>query len=118
MANRRAGCMGKPLVRFCEGPGNNEWYWVKGTRHVVVACDEASKESLISASDSNDHWETPVYSKITAIGAHATAISRISNLRPSNAIVSCSFFSMLQSVVPIVLVRVHRPHVMTPFSVS
>ena len=64
MANRRAGCMGKPLVRFCEGPGNNEWYWVKGTRHVVVACDEASKESLISASDSNDHWETPVYSKI------------------------------------------------------
>jgi hypothetical protein len=51
--------MGKPLVRFCEGPGNNKWHWVKGTRHVVVACDEASKRSLTSASDSNDHLGDP-----------------------------------------------------------
>ena len=56
--------MGKPLVRFCEGPGNNEGRWVRSTRHAVVACDEASNESLISVFDSHDYLETPVYSKI------------------------------------------------------
>jgi len=56
--------MGKPLVRFCEGPGNNEGRWVRGTRHAVVACDEASNESLISVFDSHDYLETPVYSKV------------------------------------------------------
>jgi len=40
--------MGKPLVRFCEGPGNNEGELIKGTRHVVVACDETFNESLIN----------------------------------------------------------------------
>ena len=56
--------MGKPLVRFCEGPGNNEGRWVRSTRHAVVACDEASNESLISVFDSHDYLETPVYSKV------------------------------------------------------
>jgi len=55
--------MGKPLVRFCEGPGNNKGRWVRGTRHAVVACDEASNESLISVFDSLDYLETPIYSK-------------------------------------------------------
>ena len=59
--------MGKPLVRFCEGPGNNEGRWVRGTRHAVVACDEASNESLISVFDSHDYLETPVYSKIMVL---------------------------------------------------
>jgi hypothetical protein len=64
MASRRAGCMGKPLVRFCEGPGYNELHMIRGTRHVVVACDEAYNESLTSESDSHDCLETSVYSKI------------------------------------------------------
>ena len=59
--------MGKPLVRFCEGPGNNEGRWVRSTRHAVVACDEASNESLISVFDSHDYLETPVYSKLMGL---------------------------------------------------
>ena len=55
--------MGKPLVRFCEGPGTNGWHRVNGARHVVVACDEAFSESLVTVGDSHDHLETPVYSK-------------------------------------------------------
>jgi hypothetical protein len=55
--------MGKPLVRFCEGPGINEGQEVRGTRHVVVACDEAFHESLVEHLIS-DHLKTSVYSKI------------------------------------------------------
>jgi hypothetical protein len=33
--------VGKLLVRFCEGPGDNEWQEVEATRLVLVACDEA-----------------------------------------------------------------------------
>jgi hypothetical protein len=55
--------MGKPLVRFCEGPGFNEGQKVRGTRHVVVACDEAFKESLIEHLI-NDHSKTSAYSKV------------------------------------------------------
>ena len=54
--------MGKPLVRFCEGPGINEGQEVRGTRHVVVACDEAFHESLVEHLIS-DHLKTSVYSK-------------------------------------------------------
>ena len=54
--------MGKPLVRFCEGPGFNEWQKVRGIRHVVVACDEAFHESLTEHLI-NDHLKTSVYSK-------------------------------------------------------
>jgi hypothetical protein len=56
--------MGKPLVRFCEGPGFNEGQDVRGIRHVVVACDEAFNESLIEHLI-NDHSKTSVYSKAT-----------------------------------------------------
>ena len=55
--------MGKPLVRFCEGPGFNEGQKVRGIRHVVVACDEAFHESLIEHLI-NDHSKTSVYSKV------------------------------------------------------
>jgi len=55
--------MGKPLVRFCEGPGINEGQIVRGIRHVVVACDEAFHESLIEHLI-NDHSKTSVYSKM------------------------------------------------------
>jgi len=55
--------MGKPLVRFCEGPGINEGQEVRGTRHVVVACDEAFHESLVEHLIS-DHLKTSVYSKM------------------------------------------------------
>jgi len=55
--------MGKPLVRFCEGPGINEGQIVRGIRHVVVACDEAFHESLIEHLI-NDHSKTSVYSKV------------------------------------------------------
>ena len=55
--------MGKPLVRFCEGPGINEGQEVRGTRHVVVACDEAFHESLVEHLIS-DHLKTSVYSKV------------------------------------------------------
>jgi|GEM_PF-5881187 len=55
--------MGKPLVRFCEGPGFNEGQIVRGTRHVVVACDEAFHESLIKHLI-NGHSKTSVYSKV------------------------------------------------------
>lgn len=55
--------MGKPLVRFCEGPGFNEGQEVRGIRHAVVACDEAFHESLIEHLI-NDHSKTSVYSKI------------------------------------------------------
>ena len=41
MINRRAGCMGNPLVRFCEGSGCNGCIGTKWSRHVVVAGDEA-----------------------------------------------------------------------------
>jgi hypothetical protein len=54
--------MGKPLVRFCEGPGFNEGQEVRGTRHVVVACDEAFNESLVEHLI-HDHLKTSVYSK-------------------------------------------------------
>ena len=54
--------MGKPLVRFCEGPGINEGQEVRGTRHVVVACDEAFHESLVEHLIS-DHLKTSVYSE-------------------------------------------------------
>jgi hypothetical protein len=54
--------MGKPLVRFCEGPGFNEGQEVRGTRHVVVACDEAFNESLVEHLI-NDYLKTSVYSK-------------------------------------------------------
>jgi len=54
--------MGKPLVRFWEGPGFNEGQKVRGIRHVVVACDEAFHESLIEHLI-NDHSKTSVYSK-------------------------------------------------------
>jgi hypothetical protein len=54
--------MGKPLVRFWEGPGFNEGLIVRGIRHVVVACDEAFHESLIEHLI-NDHSKTSVYSK-------------------------------------------------------
>jgi len=57
--------MGKPLVRFCEGPGINEGQIVRGIRHVVVACDEAFHESLIEHLI-NDHSKTSVYSKMMA----------------------------------------------------
>jgi hypothetical protein len=56
--------MGKPLVRFWEGPGFNEGLIVRGIRHVVVACDEAFHESLIEHLI-NDHSKTSVYSKKT-----------------------------------------------------
>ena len=56
--------MGKPLVRFWEGPGFNEGQEVRGTRHVVVACDEAFNESLVEHLI-NDHLKTSVYSKVT-----------------------------------------------------
>jgi len=55
--------MGKPLVRFCEGPGFNEGQEVRGTRHVVVACDEAFNESLVEHLI-HDHLKTSVYSKV------------------------------------------------------
>jgi hypothetical protein len=55
--------MGKPLVRFCEGPGFNEWQKVRGIRHVVVACDEAFNESPIEHLI-NNHSKTSVYSKM------------------------------------------------------
>ena len=55
--------MGKPLVRFCEGPGFNEGQEVGATGHVVVACDEAFSESPVEHLN-NDHLETSVYSKI------------------------------------------------------
>ncbi|HEX9910311.1 MAG TPA: hypothetical protein VGA86_05465, partial [Desulfatiglandales bacterium] len=55
--------MGKPLVRFCEGPGINEWQKVRAIRHVVVACDEAFNESLIEHLI-HDHLKTSVYSKV------------------------------------------------------
>ena len=55
--------MGKPLVRFCEGPGFNEWKEVRGIRHVVVACDEAFNESLVEHLI-HDHLKTSVYSKV------------------------------------------------------
>jgi hypothetical protein len=55
--------MGKPLVRFWEGPGFNEGLIVRGIRHVVVACDEAFHESLIEHLI-NDHSKTSVYSKV------------------------------------------------------
>ncbi|HWR67642.1 MAG TPA: hypothetical protein VN416_01340, partial [Desulfomonilia bacterium] len=55
--------MGKPLVRFCEGPGINEGQIIRGIRHVVVACDEAFHESLIEHLI-NDHSKTSVYSKV------------------------------------------------------
>ena len=55
--------MGKPLVRFCEGPGFNEWKEVRGIRHVVVACDEAFNESLVEHLI-DDHLKTSVYSKV------------------------------------------------------
>ena len=55
--------MGKPLVRFCEGPGFNEWKEVRGIRHVVVACDEAFNESLVEHLI-HDHLKTSVYSKM------------------------------------------------------
>ena len=54
--------MGKPLVRFCEGPGFNEGQEVRGIRHVVVACDEAFHESLTKHLI-NGHSKTSVYSK-------------------------------------------------------
>jgi hypothetical protein len=38
---------------------------VKSARYAVVACDEAFKEGLIGAFDSNDHLESSVYSKIS-----------------------------------------------------
>jgi len=55
--------MGKPLVRFCEGPGHNEWHRNNGTGQVVVACDEAFTESLVYVFDFHVHLESPVYSK-------------------------------------------------------
>jgi hypothetical protein len=64
MANRGAGCMGKPLVRFCEGPGNNEWLLIRSYGHVVVACDEAFNKSLVGVFDHIVHLKAPVYSKI------------------------------------------------------
>ena len=39
--NRRAVCMGKPLVWFWEGPGCNGWPEIRWPGHVVVASDEA-----------------------------------------------------------------------------
>ena len=54
--------MGKPLVRFCEGPGFNKGQEVRGTRHAVVACDEAFNESLVERPI-HDHLKTSVYSK-------------------------------------------------------
>ena len=54
--------MGKPLVRFCEGPGLNEGQKVRGIRHVVVACDEAFHESLVEHLIKG-HSKTSVYSK-------------------------------------------------------
>jgi hypothetical protein len=62
--------MGKPLVRFCEGPGINEGQEVRGTRHVVVACDEAFHESLVEHLIS-DHLKTSVYSKVLGLGTVA-----------------------------------------------
>jgi hypothetical protein len=64
--------MGKPLVRFCEGPGINEGQEVRGTRHVVVACDEAFHESLVEHLIS-DHLKTSVYSKVLQVTHKATA---------------------------------------------
>ena len=58
--------MGKPLVRFCEGPGFNEGQEVRGTRHVVVACDEAFNESLVEHLI-HDHLKTSVYSKMMCL---------------------------------------------------
>jgi len=55
--------MGKPLVRFCEGPGFNEWQEVRATRHVVVAGDEAFHERLTEHLII-DHLKTSVYSKM------------------------------------------------------
>jgi hypothetical protein len=55
--------MGKPLVRFCEGPGFNGWLEVEATGHVVVACDEAFNESS-GEHMAHDHLETSVYSKV------------------------------------------------------
>ena len=74
--------MGKPLVRFCEGPGNNEGRWVRGTRHAVVACDEASNESLISVFDSHDYLETPVYSKMLGIADEKNIIMTKNSFNP------------------------------------
>ena len=62
--------MGKPLVRFCEGPGFNEGQEVRGTRHVVVACDEAFNESL-GEHLIHDHLKTSVYSKVLEYWSNA-----------------------------------------------
>jgi len=70
--------MGKPLVRFCEGPGFNEGQEVRGTRHVVVACDEAFNESLVEHLI-HDHLKTSVYSKVLERGED----TRLSTLRPA-----------------------------------
>jgi hypothetical protein len=63
--------MGKPLVRFCEGPGFNEGQEVRGTRHVVVACDEAFNESLVEHLI-HDHLKTSVYSKVLGLNQYSS----------------------------------------------
>ena len=51
--NRRAVCMGNPLVRFWEGPGCNRWLDAGAPGHVVVASDEAF---IKNPADASDFW--------------------------------------------------------------
>jgi hypothetical protein len=78
--------MGKPLVRFCEGPGCNEWQKARGTRHVVVACDEAFNESP-AAHLINDHSETSVYSKGAFQYSNTPTLQHSSLLRVAYSII-------------------------------
>jgi hypothetical protein len=58
MTDRGAGCMGKPLVRFCEGQGyNHDMDEIRWHRR-------ESRRQQRKQTSSCSQWESPVYSKV------------------------------------------------------